>query len=266
MRKAPTGAGFGLAAAAAGGGAEARKRPWFYLGAPPDSPDWSAIWLEAEMDAEEDKENDENDESGKKSDGKHAPTAPAAVPARRAAAKSATAAAATPLRQQKAERVTWQCGGGEGSARGGGDGQRRRGGGGGQRRSVGGSGGACSGGIYRTMRSPLAIMYSQTPPMAPTPETPAKPCWWDDGEDDDRGAELLYTLFGGEVRSGKERDIDEWVLRDTAVSYEAFPQVDFWRGLDIRWLQHSYAHGGVGDALRRLKVGSPSLVLTITTP
>ena len=68
------------------------------------------------------------------------------------------------------------------------------------------------------------------------------------------------------MRSGKERDIDEWVLRDTAVSYEAFPQVDFWRGLDIRWLQHSYAHGGVGDALRRLKVGSPSLVLTITTP
>ena len=27
----------------------------------------------------------------------------------------------------------------------------------------------------------------------------------------------------------------------------------FWRGLDIRWLRHSYANGAVGEALRKLK-------------
>lgn len=101
-----------------------------------------------------------------------------------------------------------------------------------------------------TRRPPFTV---HSPPLPPTPESPAKPAWWRDEEDDVRAAELLYTLFAGDVGAGLSKDIDEWVVRDTSVAAEAFPEVPFWRGLDIRWLQYSYARAGVGEALRKLK-------------
>ena len=102
-------------------------------------------------------------------------------------------------------------------------------------------------------RNPIKVDYSRTPPMPPTPESPARPSWWRDGEDDERAAEMLYTLFSGDTGAGLARDLDEWVLRETPIASEAFPHVDFWRGLDIRWVQYSCAHAGVGEALRELK-------------
>ena len=42
-------------------------------------------------------------------------------------------------------------------------------------------------------------------------------------------------------------------MRDNAVAAEAFPHVDCWIGLEIRWLRFSSAHREVADALRRLK-------------
>lgn len=126
----------------------------------------------------------------------------------------------------------------------------------------GGGGGARKGGAtpppppppprdaLATRRAPWV---PQSPPLPPTPETPAKPIWWDDEEDDERAAELLFTLFAGDVGAGLQKDIEDWVLRETAVAAEAFPGQPFWRGLDIRWIRHSYARGGIGDALRRLK-------------
>ena len=90
--------------------------------------------------------------------------------------------------------------------------------------------------------------------MPPTPESPARPIWWRDGEDDERAAEMLYTLFAGDVSAGTlSKGLDEWVLRETSIAAEAFPHVEFWRGLDIRWVQYSSAHAGVGEALRKLK-------------
>ena len=50
-----------------------------------------------------------------------------------------------------------------------------------------------------------------------------------------------------------ENQIEEWVVRDNAVAAEAFPHVDCWIGLEIRWLRFSSAHREVADALRRLK-------------
>ena len=41
--------------------------------------------------------------------------------------------------------------------------------------------------------------------------------------------------------------------RETALASEAFPDIEFWRELDIRWLRYSFAHAGVGEALRKLK-------------
>ena len=90
--------------------------------------------------------------------------------------------------------------------------------------------------------------------MPPTPESPAKPCWWEDGHDDARAAELLYMLFGAKGEGASlERDIEDWVLRENAVAAEAFPEMEFWRGLDIRWIRYSCAHAGVGEALKELK-------------
>ena len=99
---------------------------------------------------------------------------------------------------------------------------------------------------------PSRVDTDATPPMPPTPESPAKPAWWSE-EDDERAAELLYTLFGGTVGERLENQIEEWVVRDNAVAAEAFPHVDCWIGLEIRWLRFSSAHREVADALRRLK-------------
>ena len=92
-----------------------------------------------------------------------------------------------------------------------------------------------------------------TPPIPPTPESPARPIWWRDGEDDERAAEMLYTLFSGESGESLAKELGEWVYRDTSIAAEAFPHVEFWRELDIRWVRYSCAHAGVGEALRQLK-------------
>ena len=81
-----------------------------------------------------------------------------------------------------------------------------------------------------TRRAPFVV---NSPPLPPTPESPAKPSWWIDEEDDERAAELLYTLFSGDTGAALLRDIDEWVVRDTSVAAEAFPAVPFWRALVV---------------------------------
>jgi hypothetical protein len=63
---------------------------------------------------------------------------------------------------------------------------------------------------------------------------------------------MLFTLFNGAVGASLERDIDV-SIRETAVAAEAFPHVEFWRELDIRWLRYSCTRAGVGRALRELK-------------
>ena len=105
-------------------------------------------------------------------------------------------------------------------------------------------------GSIRTIPRPPFAVHS--PPLPPTPESPARPDWWTT-EDDERAAELLYTLFSGDTSANLERNVDEWVLRENAVAAEAFPHVPFWRGLDIRWLRWSLRRREVGEALRALK-------------
>ena len=98
----------------------------------------------------------------------------------------------------------------------------------------------------------IAIDVDATPPVPNSwaHDSPAKPIWWVDDEDDERAAELLYTLFDGRPL---EKDIEAWVLKDHPVAMEVFPHMEFWRELDIRWLRYSFAHAGVGEALRKLK-------------
>ena len=45
----------------------------------------------------------------------------------------------------------------------------------------------------------IAIDVDATPPVPNSwaHDSPAKPIWWVDDEDDERAAELLYTLFDG---------------------------------------------------------------------
>ena len=89
--------------------------------------------------------------------------------------------------------------------------------------------------------------------MGPSPDAPWKPEWWREGEDDARAAELLYTLFSGNVVAGLHKSIEDWVVRDNPVAAEAFPHVSFWKELDIRYLRWSCENAEVGEALRDLK-------------
>ena len=101
--------------------------------------------------------------------------------------------------------------------------------------------------------APHVVNVHATPPIARTPEEELRPEWWQDGEDDSRAAELIYTLFGGKLSAGLHKDIEDWVVRDNVVAREAFPHVSFWKELDIRYLRWSCEEGGVAEALRKLK-------------
>ena len=107
-------------------------------------------------------------------------------------------------------------------------------------------------------KSAWKVDVHATPPIPPTPESPARPIWWRDGEDDERAAEMLYLLFRNESGESLARELGDWVYRDTElqpppIASEAFPHVEFWRELDIRWVRYSCAHAGVAEALKRLK-------------